>query len=98
MISNKSESDEEKAGDDDSLKESEKAYFRALQQEPFDQKLQQLQQTNQELVQIDQKLKELKDLQERLEKTESKLVEILGIFTAIVVTFVGTFAFSSSVF
>ncbi|MBO6035516.1 MAG: TIGR04086 family membrane protein [Acetobacter sp.] len=41
--------------------------------------------------------KKLRELEKRLKESESHLVTVLGIFTAIVVTFVGTFAFSSSV-
>ena len=91
MISNKSDFDEEKAeAEDDSSHKTRadvQAYLAKFQQEPFDRKLEE----------VNQKLKEIKELEKRLEKTESKLVEVLGIFTAIVVTFVGTFTFSSSV-
>ncbi len=97
MTSNKSDADKEKAEKDTSpqTQADEKAYFEKLQQVEFEKKREQI---DQKLKETTQKLQELKGLQERLEKTESKLVEILGIFTAIVVTFVGTFAFSSSVF
>ena len=40
----------------------------------------------------------VEDVTDKLEKSETSLITVLGIFTAIVVTFVGTFAFSSSVF
>ena len=104
MTSNKSDADKEKAEKDTSpqTQADEKAYFEKLQLTGFEKKREQIDQklkeTTQKLKETTQKLKELQGLEKRLEKTESKLVEILGIFTAIVVTFVGTFAFSSSVF
>lgn len=42
--------------------------------------------------------KRLEEVEKRLKESESHLVTVLGIFTAIVVTFVGAFTFSSSVF